>query len=93
MAKQKTRTCSILGGALAVLGLAGFAGGLSHAACLLVAFFGMPLTTLWETLSSVILTAWHFLAPCLFAHSGLLDGLFQVSLSCGQLVLAFAAVA
>lgn len=91
MATQKTRIRSITGGALTVLGLASLVGGLSHAACLLIAIVGMPVKALWEALPSVILAVWHLLGPCLFAHSGLLEGLLQVSLSCAQFVLAFAA--
>ena len=93
MATQKARILSMLGGALTVLGLASLSGALNHAACLLSAFFGFPVKTLLEVLPSVILAAWHVLEPCLFAHIRLLDGLLQVSLSCGQLLLAFAGVA
>ena len=93
MTTQKARIGSILGGALTVLGLASLVGGLSHAACLLTAFFGMPLKTIWEALPTVILAAWRLLEPCVITHSGLLDGLLQVSLSCGRFVLALVAAA
>lgn len=93
MTTQKARIGSILGGALTVLGLASLVGGLSHAACLFPVFFGMAVKTLWEALPPVILAACHFLEPWVFTHSGLLDGLLQVSLSCGQFVLALATVA
>lgn len=88
MATQKARIGPMLGGAIAVLGLASLFEGLSHAACLLTVFFGLPVEILWKALPSFILAVWHLSGPCLFAHSGLLYGLLQVSLSCGHFVLA-----
>ena len=82
-----------IGGAFMLLGLASLFAGLNRCECLLSAFFRIPLNTVLETLPSVILAAWHVLGPCAFAHIRLLDGLLEVSLSCGQLALALGGVA
>jgi hypothetical protein len=78
-------------GTFMLLGL-GLLAGLNCCECPLSAFFGIPVKTALEALPSFLLAAWHFLGPCLCAHIRLLDGLLQVSLSCGQLALAFAGV-
>lgn len=83
----------VLAGAFMLLWLAGLLAGLNHCECLLSEFFGIPVKIVLEALPSVILAAWHLLAPCLLAHVRLLDGLLRVSLSCGQFALAFAGVA
>lgn len=76
-----------------LLWLADLLAGLNHCECPLSAFFQIPLNTVLEALPSVISAAWHLLGPCLFAHIRLLDGLLQVSLSCGQVAWAFGGVA
>lgn len=78
-------------GTFVLLGL-GLLAELNHCECPLSAFFEIPLKTVLEALPSCILAAWHLLGPCLIAHTRLLDGLLQVSLSCGQLALVFAGV-
>lgn len=81
----------VIGGTFMLLGLCLLAG-LNYCEYPLSAFFGIPVKTVLEALPSFILAAWHLLGPCLCAHVRLLDGLLQVSLSCGQLALAFAGV-
>lgn len=96
MATQKRRSQrigAVIGGTFALLGLAGWIGSLSHVACLLSAFFEVPLTTALGVFSSVILATWQLRLPCLFGHTRLLESLLQVTLCGWQLFFAFAGAA
>ena len=90
--KGTQRIRSIIGGAIALLGLAGFAGGLSYTTCLLSAFFKIPEGTALIRFSSLLLAAWH-LAPFLSGHTGPLMSLIHISGCCLHLLLALAGVA
>lgn len=96
MATQKRGSHGIntgIGGAFMLLWLAGLVAGLNYCECPFSAFFRIPMSTVFEALPSVILAAWQVFGPCLLTHIRLLDGLLQVSLSCGQLALALAGAA
>lgn len=81
----------VMGGTFMLLGL-GLLAGLNRCECPSSAFSGIPVKAVLEALPSIILAAWHLFGPCLFTHVRLLDDLLQVSLSWGQLALAFAGV-
>ena len=90
--KVTQRIRSNIGGAIALLGLAAFIGGLSYTTCLLSAFFKIPEGTGLIAFSSLVLAAWH-LAPFLSGHTGLLVSLIHLSRCCLHLLLAFAGAA
>lgn len=90
--KGTQRIRSIIGGAIALLGLAGFGGGMSHTACLLSAFFEIPQSTALKAFSSSVQAAWH-LALFLSYDTSLLKTLIHVSGCCLDLLLALAGVA
>lgn len=95
MATQKKgtqRTSSVIGGAIAILGLASFTGGISHTACLLSAFFSIPQRPTLNVFLSLLLAAWHW-ALVLSGYMGLLKSLLHLSGCCLHLLLAFEAVA
>lgn len=95
MATQKKgaqRIGSLIGGAIALLGLVGFTGGISYAACLLSAFFSIPRRPALNAFSSLVLEAWHW-APVLTGYTSLMKSLIHVSGCCLHLLLAFAGVA
>lgn len=91
MGSQRIR--SVAGTAFALLGLAGLAGGLDHPPCLMSAFVEVSLRVVLGALSWIISPAWQALGPCLFGHSGILDGLLQVSIGNWQLILTFTGLA
>ena len=97
MATQQKRRSqgigSMIGGAFALLGLAGLIGSLGHEACPLSAFLEIALRTAVGALSWVISVAWQLSLPCVFGHTRLLESLVQVNVCGGQLILAFACAA
>lgn len=81
------RIGSVLGGAITLLGLARWIGGLGHAACLLSVLFEIPPRIELGAVSSVLLATWQVLVPCLFGRTRLLESLLQVTVCGWQLVL------
>lgn len=88
--RRSQRIGSVLGGTFTLLGLTGLIGGLSRAVCLPDVFFEIPLRTVLDALTPVILATWQLGLPCLFGHTGLLESLLQVSVCGWRLFLTFA---
>jgi hypothetical protein len=96
MAAQKTRSqrISALSRAfLALLGFVGFAGWLDQAACQLANLSGVPVRIALGALPPIVLPAWHLLLPYVPGCQRLLEGLLQISVSCGQFILTVAGAA
>lgn len=96
MATQKRgspKIGSVIGGAFALLAVAGLISGLGHEGCVFSAFFEISLRAALSSLASVILATWQALVSCLFDHTKLLESLLQVTAGGWQLILAFACAA
>lgn len=80
---------SVAGGTFALLGIADLIGGLGYEACVLSAFFEIPLRSALGALTSVILAAAHLLVPYLCGHLKLVESFLQVTVWGLQLFLTF----
>jgi hypothetical protein len=96
MAAHETRwrtMSSVAGAALALLGLAEFAGSLDHLARRWSDFFCISLRVAIETLLSISLGAWQISGSYLLCHLRVPEALLQVSESCWRIVVTLAGVA